>query len=446
VIAVAALAAACGDASPPEDASATAKRVAAAPDRVPASEPAAPADTSGARPGRWRRIPVEALDPQRDAEQIAMIEQLEAIGYASGSAVAVGHTGLTRSDPEHTTPGYTFVTSGHAPEAFLIDPEGTIIHRWHKGYQQLWPKQRMEQESDPASFWRRARLLPDGHVIAIFDGLGMLELDVDSNVVWARENGAHHDLDVGPDGNLYVLTREAQMLPEINPSNPILEDFIEVIDRDGDALRRISLLEAFENSPWAELGRSTWAKGGDLFHMNSLTLLDDRISEQVPAFRSGNVLISSFPLHVIAVVDLDREALVWLRRGSFRNQHDPQILSNDNLLLFDNRGGNRGDHRESAVLELDPETGVERWAYRGTQDAPFYSSTCGTAQRLPDGNTLVTESDRGRAFELTADGEIVWEYLNPHRTGEQGQLIATLFEAWRLPAGFPLDWLPGAAH
>ena len=62
------------------------------------------------------------------------------------------------------------------------------------------------------------------------------------------------------------------------------------------------------------------------------------------------------------------------------------------------------------------------------------------AQRLPNGNTLITESDGGRALEVTPDRRIVWEFFNPHRAGEQGEYIATLFELLRLPPDFPVDW------
>jgi hypothetical protein len=139
----------------------------------------------------------------------------------------------------------------------------------------------------------------------------------------------------------------------------------------------------------------------------------------------------------LAVVDLDREAVVWARRGSFRDQHDAQILASGNLLLFDNRGA----EPHSRVLELDPERPEHvAWEHTGSAAQPFYSATCGTAQRLPNGNTLITESDAGRAFEVTPGGEIVWEFLSPWRAGDGGELVATLFEVVRLPPGFDTSW------
>jgi hypothetical protein len=127
---------------------------------------------------------------------------------------------------------------------------------------------------------------------------------------------------------------------------------------------------------------------------------------------------------------------VWEQKGSYRGQHDPQVLANGNLLLFDNRGLNE----ESSILELDLPTGDVVWSYRGDETNPFYSRACGTVQRLPNGNTLITESDRGRAFEVTPSGRIVWEFYNPHRAGDNDEYIATLMEMRRLPRDFPLGW------
>ena len=44
------------------------------------------------------------------------------------------------------------------------------------------------------------------------------------------------------------------------------------------------------------------------------------------------------------------------------------------------------------------------------------------------------------AFEVTPGGEIVWEFLSPHRAGQDGALIATLYEMLRLPEDFPTEW------
>jgi hypothetical protein len=61
---------------------------------------------------------------------------------------------------------------------------------------------------------------------------------------------------------------------------------------------------------------------------------------------------------------------------------------------------------------------------------------------LPNGDVLITESERGRASEITRDGDVVWEFLSPHRAGPENRLVATLFEVVRLPPEEVESWLP----
>jgi hypothetical protein len=110
------------------------------------------------------------------------------------------------------------------------------------------------------------------------------------------------------------------------------------------------------------------------------------------------------------------------------------------MLLFDNCG----QRNQSTIWEFNPVTREVYWYYRGNSRHPFFSAVCGTAQRLPNGNTLITESDNGRVFEVTRDKEIVWEFYNPHRAGEDDEYIAMVPEMVRLPPGFPDHWARSA--
>ena len=82
-----------------------------------------------------------------------------------------------------------------------------------------------------------------------------------------------------------------------------------------------------------------------------------------------------------------------------------------------------------------------RWEFVHSARTPFYSATCGTGQRLANGHTLITESDNGRAFEVTSDGDVVWEFRNPQRTGPDHQYIAAIMEMVALPAEATAGWL-----
>jgi hypothetical protein len=53
------------------------------------------------------------------------------------------------------------------------------------------------------------------------------------------------------------------------------------------------------------------------------------------------------------------------------------------------------------------------------------------AQRLPNGNTLINEASFGRFFEVTRDGEIVWEYVNLFFGGQLHAETNEIFRARR---------------
>ncbi len=119
-----------------------------------------------------------------------------------------------------------------------------------------------------------------------------------------------------------------------------------------------------------------------------------RAASSSPAY----VLISTRHQDTIAIVDWRNKALLWAwGQGELSGPHDPTMLPDGHILLFDN-GLARGWSR---VLEVDPVSRKILWEYRDREGGAFFSASRGSAQRLEGGNTLIAESDRGRAFEVT---------------------------------------------
>jgi hypothetical protein len=397
--------------------------------------------------GRWRRagggdgagVDGAGGDGALTGEQAEAVEQLASLGYASGTqAPGTDAGGVVVHDESRAFAGPNLVVSGHAPEATLMDMSGRPLHRWSLDYWTAFPGTDVPRDREAATFWRRARLLDGGELLAIFEGHGLVKLDAASNPVWAYAGRAHHALDLDDEGRIWVLTREIRFLERIHPEKPVLEDFVAVLAPDGTELRKISVLEAFERSVYAPF-LETRPEAGDIFHTNALEILDGAHAARVPAFRRGNLLISIHTLNVVAVLDPESRTIVWAMAGPWRHQHEPRLLANGNLLVFDNQGYGG----QSQVIELDPVTQQVAWVFRGTPPSAFATELCGASERLPGGTTLITESERGRAFEVAADGTVVWEYRSPHRAGANGELVATLLEVVRLDPATPLDWVRG---
>ena len=379
--------------------------------------------------GKWRKARQAAGSP-RPGERSA---DVRALPYLQGYRPAVDLPEVVVRDAAAVAPGLNLVLSGHAAEAVLMDRNGRALHRWRQPLRPLWPELAADPATAKLEYWRRAWLYPNGDLLAIYEGLGLVKLDARSRVLWSRRGGFHHDLFVTSTGDIWVLDREGKILPRINPQAGVLEDFVTVLDAHGRLKRRISILESLERSRYTSL-LSRMPHAGDIFHTNTLEVLDGRFAERSPAFRKGNLLLSILKLDAIAVLDPGREAVVWAKTGIWRRQHQPTLVGNGDLLLFDNTGAGRDLSR---VLEVDPQTGAVRWQFGGFRQEDLFSRTLGSCQRLPNGNTLITESENGRALEVTRQGRVVWEFNNPHRAGERGELVAVLFEVVRLPPDFP---------
>lgn len=395
-----------------------------------------PYEEGSGPPGRWRhaRTGTDARD-LTDAQERELMK-LMTLGYVEGSRPAPGESGVTVDTRRSAYAGLNVFTSGHGPEAFLLDMEGRTLHTWSLNFLAAWPDYDGPVEDPAGLLWRRVHLFENGDLLAIYDWLGLIKIDKNSRLLWARLGGDHHDLEVMDDGSIYVIERETGIIPRIDERHPVVEDFIAVLGPGGEPRKRISLLEAFERSPYAPL-LEAMPRWGDIFHTNTIEVLDGSLAHVSPAFRKGNVLVCVREIDTIAVVDMEAETVVWALAGRWNRLHQPTVLTNGRILLFNNEAG---DGR-SEVVELDPFTQEVVWSYPGDAAIPFYSATCGSSQRLPNGNTLITESDNGRAIEVTPDRRIVWEFINPHRAGENNELIATLYEMIRLPADFSPDWL-----
>lgn len=387
-------------------------------------------------PGRW-------VEYKHTTERVGIdkddYDKLIGLGYLQGYEHANKEKGITVYSKEKAFNGINLVLSGHAPEAVILDMEGNILHRWqYKTASEIWSWQKKKQ-LEPGKYWRRAYVYPNGDLLAIYDNIGMVKLDKASNLMWDFTSPfPHHDLDLMENGNICVLTSKRTELPDIAKGS-VQEEFITILSPDGKTLESYSLIDLITNSPYANLINRKVVKTGGFYghilHSNTLEVFDGSLEHKSPLFKKGNVLVSILMLDTIAIFDLARQQLVWaLGSGLWKVQHQPTLLKNGNMLIFDNKdSANR-----SQVLEFDPFTQKIIWEYSLEKELGFYSRTCGSNQRLPNGNTLITETDMGRAFEVTQNKEIVWEYINPNRTGEKNELLAIIPEVVRLnPEEYP---------
>lgn len=106
------------------------------------------------------------------------------------------------------------------------------------------------------------------------------------------------------------------------------------------------------------------------------------------------------------------------------------------------------DDKGNYLLRKDTTFGPDKpvWSYVAPDSLSFWSSFISGAMRMSNGNTFINEGAKARFFEVTPDGKIVWEYLNPYRgniTKPNGDLVNPIpltyfeFRATFIPADHP---------
>ncbi len=332
------------------------------------------------------------------------MDRLRALPYLEFAEEPAGpQDGVVVHDPDRAWPGYTLFTTRALCRADLVDMEGRRVHSW--------------VDSGECSVWVRGELQPDGDLLVVGRSRGsrrwLQRISWQGETLWRRSMPVHHDVERLPDGRLAVLTMRSRAVSELHATLPVRDDGVALLSPDGG-----SLLE--ERSLWGLLGASepgfsvrpiTGEPPLDVFHANSVEWLD------AASGRPGQVLVSMRHQDAVALFDWRRARLLWSwGPGELRGPHDATWLPGGTVLVFDN-GVGRGWSR---AVEVDPASDEIVWEYRAPPDERFFTRSLGAAQRLPNGNTLLAESERGRAFEVTPEGEIVWELLTPHRN-ERGR-------------------------
>ena len=199
---------------------------------------------------------------------------------------------------------------------------------------------------------------------------------------------------------------------------PILKDTVVVASQDGELLEEFQLLEAFFNSDyrWSLATQFSSAKASygdrDPTHLNDIELVTEEWAKHHPKVEAGDIMLSVRNMNAIAILNRNTKSINWLTSGPFARQHDPDLLANGNILIFDNWGTSGSETGATRIIEWDPKTQKIVWEYGGTRERPLHASFRGSQQPLPNGNVLITEATGGRILEVTRDGEIVWEYIN----------------------------------
>ena len=245
-----------------------------------------------------------------------------------------------------------------------------------------------------------------------------------------------------------------------------------------DHFREFNLTETQKNTIFRDPNtQQTGPDGqGDIFHINCASYLGPNkwFDQGDERFNPENIIMDSREANIMFIISKKNGKVVWsigpdytvsreLRiMGPIIGMHHSHMIpkglpGEGNIMVFDNGGwagygapsqvsaqGIKSERRDySRVMEINPLTLKIEWSFSAADlgwktpftSTYFYSPLTSNAQRMPNGNTVITEGTTGRIIEVTADKELVWEYNYP----DVGP--ALLYRAYRIP----YEWVPQLA-
>lgn len=326
--------------------------------------------------------------------------------------------------------------------ARVVDMEGNELHRWDVDWFEIWPDADhipwRKPKSRPGASIHGAYLTPEGDLIFNFEYLGLVRLAKDGEVVWKLPYQTHHSIYAGDDGHLWVSgqidhTEPKPGFPNYKPN--FTEYTVLKVSTDGEILEEFSLFDVLkDNGLYGLLTMSTMAQidtsvTGDTLHLNDVEVFPRYLEEGF--FRHGDIMVSLRNINAILVMT-QQGRVKYSSIGKYVRQHDPDFLDGNTFSVFDNNNITGVVNPSSRIVLEHAPSGETKVVFEGTEQMPFFTDIMGKNQWLPNGNLLITESRGGRAFEVTPDGEMVWDYYNI--VGEDS--LGAVDEVERLPERF----------
>ena len=408
--------------------------------------------------------------------------------------------------------GYTLFAPKHNTVTFLMDNQGQVVHQWKSDYepgQTVYLKPNGNLLHCCFTHNRGFTNGGEGGRLEEFDWDGNLvwefELSTDQRL-------SHHDIAPLPNGNILMLVvekksyddcvaagfnprmlRDRELFPdsivEVQPTFPkggtvvwewrvwdhLIQDYDQTKANYGDVAAHPELVDVHCN------GRPTPAFWN---HMNSIAF-NAKLDQIMLSVRGCNEIwiidhgttIQEAAGHSGGKRGKGGDLLYrWgnpatYKRGSERDkqlfeQHDAQWVPDGfpgtgHITIFNN-GYDRG---WSSIEEIVPPVDAEGhyslmtreayapdkplWHYEAKNRTDFFSSEVSGAHRMPNGNTLICEGVVGNLFEVTPEGEKVWQYVNPMVRGGilaqgelpgkdvRGHLFNAVFKVHRYASDYP---------
>jgi hypothetical protein len=323
-------------------------------------------------------------------------------------------TVLTLDNP---APGYLLMDPIEQGKINLTDNSGVPIY-----------VKNIDQPSGLMNF----KLQPNGK-LTYFSGTQFYEVDENYNVIDSFSCVGYyttdfHELLLTPEGNAFLIGREIKIINMDSivsggqKTAMVIGNVIQELDKNKNLIFQWSTFDHYKLTDVTtddDLKMPTFESA----HINAICIDSD-----------GNILISARALDEITKINPKTGDIMWRLGGKacknnqfqiigdtidgfygFSHQHSLKILSNGNILLYDNGNMRTKPFSRAVEYSIDESNKTIKlvWQYRPFPDT--YAFAEGSVQRLDNGNTLIGWGMSDRQLTMTEvfpDGSKAMEITN----------------------------------
>ncbi len=322
----------------------------------------------------------------------------------------------------------------------LIDlHEFKVLHRWdpdltkfHKSFDSTNPLLRDIRFTSPEALFQIFNpILANGILYFHGNRTPILGLDSESNIVKVFDDYFHHSLELTKDNYLWttnVSCPEKNKLIQNGECNKYVRDEnIIKLDLEGKVIFKKNITDMlYENN--INVFKNT-DSNVDITHVNDV----QPIHVSTKFWDEDDVFISLRSLDLALLYDTKLNKIKWVSSflSGLKNQHDINILSENEITIFNNnikysmKNGNLSrkvdDYSKMVVYNFKTDR------YSGLLDDHFKeheikTATSGRGEVTKNGNVLIEESNYGRLIYLNSTGKKIWEYYNLGDNAKAGQI------------------------
>lgn len=264
----------------------------------------------------------------------------------------------------------------------------------------------------------------DGNLISHAEEGPMFKLDLCSNISWIiSDERYHHSVEKDHEGNFWTpsyLEPYSKTMQNYRGRTGLLDDAINKISSDGEILYRKSVFDILMEGNIVKYNQIYI--DNDPFHLNDI----QPVLEDGDYWKRGDLFLSLRNINTVILYRPSENKVLKVITGPFYMQHDVDIISDNEISIFNNnylftKDGPKNENIEILIYSF--KTNTFRKSFENSiNNISVKTEAGGLSDFLNDGSIFIEEQAKGRLLLIDKNGELEWEYVNKSNDDKVYQL------------------------